>query len=52
VGVGVLLLWAAMILAIWSAVSYFRTFWKRLGMSILTGQGKLTHQDDASGKKP
>lgn len=45
VGMGVLLLWAAMILAIWSAVSYFRSFWKKLGTSILTGQGKLTHQD-------
>ena len=54
VGTGVLLLWAAMILAIWSAVSYFRTFWKRLGFSILTGQGKLTHQDESAqpGKKP
>lgn len=45
VGTGVLLLWAAMVLAIWSAVSYFRSFWKKLGFSILTGQGKLTHQD-------
>ena len=54
VGMGVLLLWVAMVLALWSAVSYFRTFWKRLGASILTGQGKLTHQDDPSqpGKKP
>jgi CDP-diacylglycerol---glycerol-3-phosphate 3-phosphatidyltransferase len=48
VGIGVLLLWAAMVLAIWSAVSYFRTFWKQLGFSILTGQGKLTHQDTSS----
>ena len=54
VGMGVLLLWAAMILAIWSAVSYFRSFWRKLGSSILTGKGKLTHQDDASqpGTKP
>jgi CDP-diacylglycerol--glycerol-3-phosphate 3-phosphatidyltransferase len=52
VAMGVLLLWAAMVLAIWSAVSYFRTFWKTLGNSILTGKGKLTHQDDQSGPKP
>jgi CDP-diacylglycerol--glycerol-3-phosphate 3-phosphatidyltransferase len=45
VGMGVLLLWAAMVLALWSAVSYFRSFWKKLGASILTGQGKLTHQE-------
>jgi CDP-diacylglycerol--glycerol-3-phosphate 3-phosphatidyltransferase len=45
VGMGVLLLWAAMILALWSAVSYFRSFWRMLGTSILTGKGKLTHQD-------
>jgi CDP-diacylglycerol--glycerol-3-phosphate 3-phosphatidyltransferase len=45
VGMGVLLLWAAMVLALWSAVSYFRAFWKKLGTSILTGKGKLTHQD-------
>jgi CDP-diacylglycerol--glycerol-3-phosphate 3-phosphatidyltransferase len=53
VGMGVLLLWAAMILALWSAVSYFRAFWKKLGVSILTGKGKLTHQDDPprSGKE-
>jgi CDP-diacylglycerol--glycerol-3-phosphate 3-phosphatidyltransferase len=48
VGMGVLLLWAAMILALWSAVSYFRKFWKMLGNSILTGKGKLTHQDSPS----
>jgi len=42
---GVLLLWAAMILAIWSAISYFRSFWKKLGHSILAGEGKLTRPD-------
>lgn len=45
-GMGVLLLWAAMILALWSAVSYFRSFWKLLGSSILDGKGRLTQQDD------
>lgn len=54
VGMGVLLLWVAMVLAVWSAINYFRAFWDRLGFSILTGQGKLTHKEDApqSGKKP
>jgi CDP-diacylglycerol--glycerol-3-phosphate 3-phosphatidyltransferase len=41
-GMGVLLLWAAMILSVWSAVSYFRSFWKKLGHSILAGDGRLT----------
>jgi CDP-diacylglycerol--glycerol-3-phosphate 3-phosphatidyltransferase len=41
-GVGVLLLWVAVILAIWSAVSYFRGFWKALGPRILAAQGHLT----------
>lgn len=41
-GMGVLLLWAAMILAVWSAASYFRSFWHTLGDSILSGEGKLT----------
>ncbi len=54
VGMGVLLLWVAMVLAVWSAINYFRAFWDRLGFSILTGQGKLTHKEDApqDGKKP
>lgn len=41
-GMGVLLLWAAMILSVWSAVSYFHGFWKTLGPSILMGRGRLT----------
>ena len=44
-GMGVLLLWAAMILAILSAVSYFRKFWQLLGPSILTGQGRLSRPE-------
>ena len=46
-GMGMLLLWLAMILAVWSAVSYFRTFWRKLGPSILTGQGRLTGTSEA-----
>jgi CDP-diacylglycerol--glycerol-3-phosphate 3-phosphatidyltransferase len=41
-GMGVLLLWLAMILAIWSAISYFRSFWRKLGPSILRNEGRLT----------
>ena len=41
-GMGVIFLWIAMLLAIWSAISYFRSFWKKLGPSILTGEGRLT----------
>ena len=41
-GMGVLLLWVATILAVWSGVSYFRKFWKQLGPSILAGEGRLT----------
>ena len=41
-GMGMILLWIAMILAIWSAISYFRAFWRQLGTSILTAKGRLT----------
>jgi CDP-diacylglycerol--glycerol-3-phosphate 3-phosphatidyltransferase len=51
-GMGVLLLWVAMILAIWSAASYFHKFWKRLGHSILGGQGRLTGADTGDRIQP
>ena len=41
-GMGVIFLWIAMILAIWSGASYLQSFWKKLGSSILTGNGRLT----------
>jgi CDP-diacylglycerol--glycerol-3-phosphate 3-phosphatidyltransferase len=41
-GMGVLLLWVATILAIWSGISYCRKFWAQLGPSILEGRGRLT----------
>ena len=44
-GMGVLLLWAAMILAVWSAISYTMKFWKFLVADILTGHGRLTGED-------
>ncbi len=44
-GMGVLLLWVAMILAIWSAVSYFRKFWQLCGPGILTGEGRLSRSE-------
>ena len=45
-GMGVLLLWVAVILAIWSAISYFRGFWKVLGPKILEGQSRLTGESE------
>jgi CDP-diacylglycerol---glycerol-3-phosphate 3-phosphatidyltransferase len=51
-GMGVLLLWAAMILAIWSAVSYIHKFWNLLGSSILTGKGKLTREPSSKDEEP
>ncbi|HJW08449.1 MAG TPA: CDP-diacylglycerol--glycerol-3-phosphate 3-phosphatidyltransferase [Holophagaceae bacterium] len=44
-GLGVLLLWVAVILAIWSAVAYFHGFWKALGPRILASNGRLTGGD-------
>lgn len=45
-GLGVLLLWVAVILAIWSAVVYFRGFWKALGPRLLAGDSRLTGKGD------
>ena len=44
-GMGVIFLWIAMILALWSGASYFQSFWKKLGLSILKGKGRLTRID-------
>jgi CDP-diacylglycerol--glycerol-3-phosphate 3-phosphatidyltransferase len=45
-GMGVLLLWMAVILAIWSAISYFHGFWKVVGARILSGTSHLTGPED------
>lgn len=45
-GMGVLILWAAMILALWSGVSYVRQFWAHLGERILSGKSHLTQEGD------
>ncbi|MDR3673303.1 MAG: CDP-diacylglycerol--glycerol-3-phosphate 3-phosphatidyltransferase [Holophaga sp.] len=50
-GMGMLLLWLAMILSIWSACLYFRKFWHQLGPSILTAKGRLTGSGDRVGDK-
>lgn len=42
VGLGQILMWISLILAIWSAVLYFRAFWKNLGPRILKGEGRLS----------
>jgi CDP-diacylglycerol---glycerol-3-phosphate 3-phosphatidyltransferase len=51
-GMGVLLLWAAMILALWSAVSYIHKFWNLLGHSIMSGEGKLTREPTSKDEPP
>lgn len=46
VGMGVILLWVAMALAIWSGYSYFHEFWKLAGKRILAiQQGAKSHRD-------
>lgn len=46
-GMGILLLWAAVILAIWSAVQYFKAFWDVVGPSVLSGESRLSrHEED------
>jgi len=45
-GLGLILMWAAMILTVWSAVSYFRFFWRRLGAKLMNGNGRLTGVDN------
>lgn len=46
-GMGILLLWAAVILAIWSAAQYFKQFWDVVGESILNGESRLSrHEED------
>lgn len=46
VGMGVILLWVAMALAIWSGYSYFHDFWKLAGKRILTIQKGTRSQQD------
>lgn len=45
-GMGVLLLWVAVILALWSAGVYFRDFWRQLGPKLMSGEGRLTSADE------
>jgi len=47
-GLGLILMWVAMLLTVWSAVSYFRFFWRRLGAKLLNGDGRLTGTDDGN----
>lgn len=42
---GFALMWVAMLLAVWSAVAYFRSFWSVVGDRLLNGQGRLTGGD-------
>jgi len=45
VGFGQILMWVALVLAIWSAIQYFQAFWQRLGDRILNGTSRLTGQE-------
>ncbi len=48
-GCGVLLLWAAVILALWSAAGYFRDFWRAVGPKLMEGGRLMSDGDDVSG---
>jgi len=43
---GLFLMWVAMLLAVWSATTYFMSFWRSLGDKLMHGQGRLTGNDD------
>lgn len=45
-GMGQVLMWAAMVMALWSAANYFRGFWRLLGDRILKSSGHLAGSDD------
>ena len=44
-GMGLILMWVSLVLAIWSAVLSFRKFWLNVGDRILQGEGRLTGGD-------
>lgn len=46
-GMGVLLLWTSMVLALVSGAQYVRYFWLKLGARILAGEGHLSRDDEA-----
>jgi len=46
VGLGQILMWIALILAIWSAVLYFRAFWMKVGERLLSGTSRLSESGD------
>ena len=45
-GMGLPLMWVAMILAIWSAATYAKAFWSSLGTKLMQGKGRLTGSSD------
>ena len=45
VGFGQILMWVSLVLAIWSAVIYFRAFWRKVGDRILAGTGRLAEAE-------
>jgi integral membrane sensor domain MASE1 len=45
---GMLLLWVAVVLAVWSAIVYFHAFWKVVGVRIMDGTSHLTGPEDST----
>jgi CDP-diacylglycerol--glycerol-3-phosphate 3-phosphatidyltransferase len=45
-GMGLLLMWVAMVLAVWSAIAYARAFWRNLGPRLKQGKGRLARADN------
>ncbi|MDR0499314.1 MAG: CDP-diacylglycerol--glycerol-3-phosphate 3-phosphatidyltransferase [Holophagales bacterium] len=41
-GIGLLLMWIAMLLAVWSAIRYLLSFWRSIGVRLIQEQGRLT----------
>jgi CDP-diacylglycerol--glycerol-3-phosphate 3-phosphatidyltransferase len=45
-GMGPWLMWAAMLLSVWSAVTYAQAFWRSLGAKLMQGRGRLTGKEN------
>ena len=51
-GSGMILMWIAVILAIWSAAVYFKDFWDLMGARLFDGTGRLTGKLPANSTPP
>lgn len=52
VGLGQIVMWISLVLAIWSAVLYFRGFWIKLGPRLLKGEGRLSQGEEGDNAAP